>query len=243
MDLLVDIGNTNLKWAYWDSGQLREPGSHAHEGALPAKITDTWLASPAPLAMLVANVAGAGLQQRLTDWTLAHWGLAPTYASSQPFCLGVTNGYREYGSLGVDRWLAIIAAYHRFRRAVLVVDCGTAVTLDAVRDDGQHLGGLIMPGLRMMRAALSSGTRLPPTQADREMGALGNDTVSCIVAGIRQALVGAIERTLQRVPTGSPNNPLLVFTGGDGESFADRLGGPYEPHLVLQGLALSAREH
>ena len=238
MDLLVDIGNTNLKWAYWDSGQLREPGSHAHEGALPAKITDTWLASPAPLAMLVANVAGAGLQQRLTDWTLAHWGLAPTYASSQPFCLGVTNGYREYGSLGVDRWLAIIAAYHRFRRAVLIVDCGTAVTLDLVRDDGQHMGGLILPGLTMMRAALASRTEMPLIRETCGVGTFGDDTASCIASGTWQALAGAIERTLHCLPVHASTTPLLVFTGGDGQTFADCLKGPFEPHLVLQGLAL-----
>ena len=238
MDLLVDIGNTDLKWAYWESGQLRAPGGHAHGSGLPDEITDVWLASRVPSAMLVANVAGAGLRERLTDWTRAHWGLVPAYATSQPHYLGVTNGYRDYLLLGVDRWLAIVAAYHRFRRALVVVDCGTAVTLDLVRDDGQHLGGLILPGLAMMRSALASGTQMPLIHEDCGVGTLGSDTASCIAKGTWQALAGAIERTLRSFPAHIPANPLVVFTGGNGQAFADCLKGLFEPHLVLEGLAL-----
>ncbi len=242
MLLLVDIGNSCLKWGFEEAGRLHPGGSLPHAGALPAALTDGWLASPRPSAVWVANVASPALGDSLAAWSKQHWGLTPRFAESQPALLGVRNGYQEPSRLGVDRWLALVAAYHSLGTAVLAVDCGTAATLDLVDEDGRHLGGLILPGLGMMRGALLAGTQMAVDPNFDGPAPLGTDTATCIAAGARQALTGAVERTLAQARGLLGHTPSLVLTGGDGPLLHRELGGRLEPELVLQGLALLAQE-
>jgi type III pantothenate kinase len=241
MELLVDIGNTNLKWAIQHAGRLSRGGALPHGRKIPAEVGALWLGSSPPGAVWVANVAGARLAEKLTDWTRQHWALTPHFAQSQPSLLGVTNGYRDPRRLGVDRWLAMVATYHARARAVLVVDCGTAATLDLVAADGRHLGGLILPGFGMMHSALLTGTRLALPPAEAEPPWLGSDTSACVAAGTREALLGAIERTLRQAREMLAATPDLMLTGGDGAKIAEHLTARFEPDLVLQGLGLYAR--
>lgn len=241
MLLLVDIGNTKLKWAFLEAGQLRAGGSFAHAGALSEALTAHWCAIPVPSAIWVANVAGTSPGKTLGIWTDTHWHLTPRFAAAQRELLGVRNGYRDYRRLGVDRWLAMVAAYTSLRGAVLVVDCGTAATLDLVSEEGRHLGGLILPGLGMMRSALMAGTHLSADPGSETVLSLGVDTAGCIAAGARYALIGAVERTLAHARTLLGRTPALVLAGGDGALMHPYLAGRLEPDLVLRGLALLAQ--
>lgn len=241
MLLLVDIGNTNLKWAFLAGTQLGESAALPHGGELPEVLRSRWRASPSrPSGIWVANVAGRALGEGLSAWADTQWGLTPRFAQSQGEFLGVRSGYRDPGQLGVDRWLAMVAAFDALRRAVLVVDCGTAATLDLIDDGGQHRGGLIVPGLGIMQNALVRGTQLDVDPSLGEPPTLARDTATGIAAGAHQALIGAIERTRSQAGRLLGHTPELILTGGDGPRVHRSLAGRLEPDLVLQGLALLA---
>jgi type III pantothenate kinase len=157
---------------------------------------------------------------------------------------GVVNGYAEPAQMGVDRWLAMVAAWARHGSAVCIADAGTALTVDLVGADGRHAGGLILPGLALMRRALLDQTGGIAVSADMksahdsEAGALGRDTASCIREAARRASACVVESCVKALPGMAV--PRLVVTGGDAAALIAALGGRAEhrPCLVLEGLAL-----
>lgn len=298
MDLLIDIGNTNLRWAGFEPGQPQaqriagpgwqrrprrdearaEAGATAvapgprphgdtglgevhtlrHHGALPIDLLAAWDALPAPSQVLVGNVGGTELGQRLTQATRSLWGLEPRFAAPQAEGFGVRVAYPDPGRLGVDRWLALIAAHHLVQGPALIVDAGTAITYDLLLADGEHLGGLILPGVHLLRQALASGTRIPPWAERPEPGPedppWAADTAGAIAGASLQAPAALAERLWGRLRDIAGAEPQCLLTGGDGERLAPLIRGPAAdpagsptgiqprllPALVLQGLALLA---
>lgn len=235
MTLLLDVGNSRLKWAWLKHGALQKPGVLLYRGReLAPLLQAAWAELPAPTQLLGACVAAGAVRDQLEHWVANHWGCAVRWARSEPAFGPVRNGYREPAQLGVDRWLAICAAWQRLGGAACVIDCGSAITVDILDGDGRHLGGLIAPGLRLMRDALASGTGLPETSGALRTG-LGADTTAAIEGGTIQALLGLIERARGLAPP----DARLLLTGGDAGLLAARLDCPYEllPDLVLEGLA------
>lgn len=234
MILLIDLGNTRLKWAWWQAGRLRDGGAVQHrEQDLAIELKKGWQDMPEPSAVHIASVAQPALRAALVA-VLAERGSCPVhFAVSQPDQAGVRNSYPDPALLGVDRWLAMIAAWQRVKGAVCVVDCGSALTLDILDHHGRHLGGVIAPGLRLMSEALQHGTALPTLNAVSLMP-LGHDTQTAMAAGTTQALLGLIDRCRQQAPV----NARLLLTGGDADLIAAGITGPYEliPDLVLEGL-------
>jgi pantothenate kinase type III len=159
--------------------------------------------------------------------------------------------YREPARLGVDRFLALIAAHRAARgtdhagRPSLIIDAGTAITYDLLLANGTHLGGLILPGLGMMRDSLLAGTQIPPqASADAEVP-WADDTAAAIAAGGLHAAGALAERLYQQlrdVDAGAGREPRLWLTGGDAERLASVIGPPVDqvPDLVLRGLAAFA---
>lgn len=252
MILLLDIGNTFLKWAACSDGKLLKKGEFLHAGQpLHEAFATAWGAITTPRRVVAASVAGNALAGALDGWVAQHWQLAVDYAESGATALGVSNAYLEPARLGVDRWLAMLAAFQQCRGQVCVIDCGTALTVDAVSASGQHLGGLILPGLGMMRDALLRGTEgvnydtEPDLTSDDDSPALlANDTRGAVEAGSLYAIVAFIERIVADLEreTGQPMSVLL--TGGDAPDIELLLsrGAEYRPALVLEGLALSVNE-
>ena len=138
----------------------------------------------------------------------------------------------------MDRWLALLALHGDDRGPALVLDCGTAVTLDAIDDAGHHLGGLILPGLRMMWHCLFAGTRIPPLAFREYAEMLGQDTDQCVAGGALQAVVGMTERIHRRWKSDLGVEPKIILTGSDAEKVGGQLelSHEYRPDLVLQGL-------
>ncbi len=255
MDLLIDIGNTNLRWAalgndpaaWAQAGPvLGEVHTLRHHGAIPIDLLAAWDGLPAPRKVLVGNVGGAGLAAHLTRAVRSLWGFDPGFAATRAEGFGVRIAYSEPHRLGVDRWLALIAVHRHAPGPSLVIDAGTAITYDLLLGDGTHLGGLILPGVRLLREALITGTRIPPWADQPDPGpgdpAWATDTAAAVVGASLQGPSALAERLWMRLRDRAGTEPHLILTGGDAGRLAPLVGVPLRilPALVLQGLALLA---
>lgn len=233
MKLLIDLGNTRLKWAWSADAALRASGITEHHGA-PAGII-AGLAAEGADSIWIAQVFGREHETALAEAVLARTGLRPVFAHSTACALGLHNAYVEPERLGIDRWLAMLAARARHAGAVVVADAGTALTVDGVDAQGRHLGGLIAPGLATARKALLGAVRFSVNNAvDYGIAGLGRDTEGCVAQGAMLACLGAIERAAATV-TGPKR---CYLTGGDAAVLHPHLAGDWElrPLLVLEGL-------
>jgi type III pantothenate kinase len=183
----------------------------------------------------VASVADAERERTLADAVTGRWGLQPWFARSTGSACGLTNSYTEPERLGVDRWLAMIAARRRAAGPVCVVDAGSALTIDFVAADGRHRGGYIVPGVAMMeRALLGETARVRFGDAPRDQLAPGTSTEAAVYNGLQLAQVGTVATALERFG----ESDALVFCGGNGQLLQALLGlgGEFVPELVLDGL-------
>lgn len=242
--LLLDVGNSRLKWGLLVDGIIGETGylpldklgrgDASLESLLPEKIESA----------IACNVAGAKIAETLAELVAATCGVTLRFVRSSAAAGGVQNAYREPDRLGVDRWVAMIGARATTGAACLVVDAGTAITLDAIDRDGRHLGGQILPGLRLMAVALDRSTSDLP-QVDTRLlrdntagGLLANSTEEAISRGILSAVLGAVEHVARSIRETDPDT-ILLLTGGDAELIQKHLqfAATLRPHLVLEGLA------
>jgi type III pantothenate kinase len=245
--LAIDCGNTRIKWARYEAGVPRDAGAASLRGD-----TDPFGPLAAALAdgidrVLVANVAGPEIAARVEATVRARLGFAPLYVRVEAKAHGIECAYREPATLGVDRWLAMIAARRRHDGAIAVVSAGTAVTFDAVDAGGRHLGGLIMPGDRLMIEAIARNTSQIPVVDEAAapvtgLDLLGRSTAAAVAHGARVALAAAVDRAVATVATALACDITLVVTGGNAEGLAEWLASEAEVRadLVLDGLAAIA---
>lgn len=238
MTLLLDVGNSRLKWAWLDGQNLRLGAPFPSRAAdLVAELDAAWSALPKPSKIIGCNVAGEESRASLENWVATRWGCPCRWIVSTAQAHGVVNGYDDPARLGADRWLALIAARRFFPLPLCVADCGTAVTVDALDAAGNHLGGVIAPGLEAMRKALPLAV---PTEAETaDAPPLGRDTVAAVQSGILHAAAGLIGRVHAHCQTQCGQNPALILTGGDATRIAQVLDIPHrvEADLLLRGLA------
>jgi len=242
MDLLIDIGNTNLKWARCDAGALGEMRAVRHHGGLPIDLHAAWELLETPDRILVGNVGGEAVTDALTHTCRARWNRSPRFVRPEACSHGVTIAYERPERLGVDRWLGLIAARQIASGSVIVVDAGTAVTYDLMLADGLHLGGLILPGIQMMRESLLAGTFIPRIEPEESSESWASDTAAAIAAGSIQAPAALAERLYGLLEARAGDCPELLITGGDAMRLLATIGCParHIPDLVLRGLALLA---
>ena len=244
---MIDAGNSRIKWAWLDGEGLHEPGCHSHaENGFFNPTDSIWTQVPQPARIIVSNVAGAGFAEKLSDHAQRHWQILPEFITPVAVAFGIIHAYPEPGKLGADRWATLIAAYHLDVGACCIVDCGTALTIDALGAAGKHLGGLILPGLTMMRSALSSNTQGLANTMDEPAAnpsLFARDTATAITSGALYAVVAAIDRIVAEQCAAVKINTLII-TGGDAPRIQPLLSAQYhyEPNLVLHGLAIIARE-
>lgn len=243
MTLVVDIGNTRLKWALADGVSLSARGETAYrkEGVWEA-LDERWRRLSAPPQVLACNVAGTAVAEALTTWVARYWRCEVTFVRARAVGWGVTSAYDDAGSLGADRWAALIAAQRKFSPPVCVVDCGTAITIDVLAAGGQHLGGLIIPGLTLMRRSLSKNTDGIREVVSGRVSLLARNTNDGVTAGTLYAAVAVIDRVVTDVEAALQEAVVCVLSGGDAKLLASLLarGAVCEPDLVLQGLAVMA---
>ena len=248
MILEIDAGNTSLKW--------RWRGKAAHKARDPEQFEAAMAHAERPDEVLVCNVRGEQFETELTTLFAGKWEVRPRFATVARARGGVRIQYPDVSKLGADRWLAMLAGFKRARGSCLIVDSGTALTIDLLDADGLHLGGYIMPGLETSRAALTRNTsiRLAPAETV-ESDAPGNDTGAAVRNGTLFMLRGALRAALERFerehgrpqpedkrPRPERNSPNVILTGGDAALLKGELGRDNVltvPDLVLDGLALA----
>jgi type III pantothenate kinase len=229
--LLLDVGNSRLKWATASGTQLEAGGAVAHDGNPAAAVSA--LAPARADAVWIANVTGPALAAPLAVALAARYSVTPRFAAVQAEYAGLRAAYAEPQRLGVDRWLALLAAWSATRGGACVISAGTALTFDAVEADGRHLGGVIAPGLLAMQQAVLGVTRFPSSgPAPDYSEGLGVDTDACVRQGALHAGAGLVERLAAR------HSGLRWITGGDAAVLARHLGPGWtvRPQLVLEGL-------
>ena len=249
MDLLtVDLGNSRLKWALWKGAQIATGGAVEYRKHAPDQPWQhCWGELAAPQRLVVVSVAPPETDSTLSGWCSANWGIEPEFLRSSAQAGGVVNAYHDPSRLGVDRWVALIAAHRSFPgRAVCVADCGTAVTVDRLDSSGRHLGGVILPGLKLMQESLYSATAgiTARDPSGLEQNSLGRDTASGTALGCSYAVAGAMERVAGDPAEGAQEVVCLV-TGGAAQRLLPCLTGRWQlrPELVLEGARILADEH
>jgi type III pantothenate kinase len=241
MLLCLDCGNTRLKWGMIDDAS---PGHHwLAQGAMPlaeiSRLPHAIAALPHPRQMIACNVASNEAHTAL-EKNAKIIGAPLFWSESRAAQCGVTNGYEQPAQLGADRWAALIGARQMHSGPGLVVNCGTATTVDMIDANGIFRGGIILPGVDLMRASLAQRTaRLP--LADGEFRALPRNTRDAIDSGCRLATAGAIERMFALI--GQEPDAVCLLSGGAAGSVATLLDIPLRriDNLVLEGLARIGR--
>lgn len=237
MILDLDVGNTRLKWRCVDSqGKVLARGVQSNDDefvALPRQLG-------VPQRIRVACVRDASFKVHLQARIRDSWGLEAEFAKSMLHAAGVTSAYPQPENLGVDRWLSLLAANARGQGACCIVDAGSALTLDLLRADGQHLGGYIVPGLAMQRASLLERTAIRLSELPNWEGtAPGASTSAAIHHGILSMTVAWLNWASEPV-LGAGGR--LYLTGGDAQVLSAQLEACSVPHelvadMVLEGLA------
>lgn len=235
--LLIDAGNSTLKWVVVIDGQWCAQGrtDYADWPALQAELT-------ANTECFIASVTATTHEQQLAA-LLETAGISATWLTAEASFAGVTNNYLNPQQLGVDRWMGLIAARQRTHEPLLVVSAGTAMTVDALSAEGVFLGGLIIPGAALMRHSLGQGTSRV-TEAMGHWLAFPRTTADAVQSGIVATLCGAIQLQYARLAEAAGMAPHCLLTGGDASMVLSHLTVPAEqvPTLVLEGVDCIARE-
>lgn len=251
MRLYFDVGNTRLKWALdshegpVDSGYIDYRKDGMSSLNLPQELTlDSIWAS---------CVASSEVRVMIDGWVSERFGLPVEWSAVCKQQCGVVNGYEALNQLGVDRWMAVLGAKHYLLNnalqgsSVIIVDAGTAVTVDALSAESEFKGGVILPGLVMMHDALVGRTAGIASSLSGDVPVVGANTQECVNSGVRYGFLGAVDRVVAEVLHDlslSESDVVLLLTGGDANLLADALSsyvGKFRvcevlPMLVIDGL-------
>ena len=235
MIAVIDAGNSRIKWGLHDGTRWLDTGVLATaDVAWLSEAADEW---PANAGVVICNVAGSEVAERLSS-LLAQRHAAISFLHGSAAACGVRSTYERAGQLGADRWAALIGARSLHAGPAVVVMAGTATTVDALDAEGRFRGGLILPGLALMRTALAHNTADLPHAAGHYRS-LPTNTDDAIVSGAIHATLGAIERMCATLG----EDALCLLSGGAAGELAPHLERPLRQvdNLVLEGLARYSR--
>ena len=242
MLLLIDIGNTRIKFALSDGQSLQQHGAIEHEYAWDQSIRQIFSEFTLPIeACFIASVMAEQDNQFIEELISTCSGISPNLLKTQRFQCGLENAYSNPETMGIDRWLAMIAAWQKSQQAVLIIGCGSALTLDLVDIHGCHQGGYIIPGIRMMQNALNRQTALIDISAEESLmpdWQWGRCTQQCVSAGSLLATISVIDRAIINAEIEYPEGVSCFVYGGDAPRVQSylRQAVNYEPDLVFLGM-------
>jgi type III pantothenate kinase len=244
--LLVDIGNSRVKWAWLKGKRLGKAHAEDFSGWRPRDFAERVVGSRLNVVrILVASVAADAVTDAFTAGARLAGAPVPERVTTQRHACGVTVGYIDPWRLGVDRMLAMIAAHRRFPgQPVCTIAIGTAMTIDLVGADGRHWGGAIIPAPPLMVASLLDGTsgirsRAQGGASGRGRALFGRSTRAAVEQGARYAAAAAVDRAAGEASELVGSTPRLVLTGGGAPALRPLIRSPnvLVPSLVLEGLA------
>jgi len=233
MILDIDVGNSFVKWRALNELGATQRGSQS-TGAVVREGLDLSVIDAVTYARL-SSVGDAAIIEILRQQIANTFDVELRMAVVSRCAGGVQCGYHSAKELGIDRWLAMVSAYSKFKRSLIVADLGSAITLDVVSDDGQHMGGYILPGLSLMRESLRRGTVQVSANDDMDDAIEpANNTSAAVNRGSLFAVIATIEKLAQK------HQALLVLTGGDANLIKGVLNidALYERDLVIDGLSV-----
>jgi len=238
MKLLIDIGNTRIKWALEEGEIIKNSIAIEHNKTdFISLIRQAWAEIERPKKIVISCVSRKEIANQLVSVAESIWiDVHVIVAKSSARKCSINNAYKYADKLGVDRWLALIALHHYYPGNGIIVDCGTAITIDVLNEQGQHLGGMISPGLQLMKHSLFQGTEDLSNVDQAFSVGLSNNTESAIYSGTIFAAVGLIEKVLRDYE----GCETFVLTGGDAELLSQYFNCKVmlEPDFVLKGLSL-----
>jgi len=243
MWLLIDAGNTRIKCLVLDGSESKAELDFATSDYSLAM--NSWLMDIKGASRIVVScVLGKGFEAWLTQQCKGLGLVAPEFPKAATMNLGVSLAYEDPSQFGVDRYLAMAAAYEMVGGGVLVVDCGTAVTVDAVDEQGRHQGGVIMPGIEMMKHALLQETMgIDETDAEG-IDVFSRSTSEGVSSGALLAVVGGVREVIERQSELMGAEMQCLITGGSSGLVAENLGLPCRVchNLVFDGLNMFAKQ-
>ncbi len=239
--LAVDSGNTRIKWGLHDGCGWLKQGVVAQSSR--AALEREWQDLPEPSCIMVSNVAGMQTKTELSGLFFSRWETEPQWAVASAYQCGVRNYYADPVQLGSDRWAALVAAWRLQRQGCLVVSAGTAMTVDALSDTGEFLGGIIVPGLELTQKTLTTNTASLKLEKG-EFCDYPDSTADAIYSGAVQAMAGAVERMAMQLTATLGHVPDCIVSGGTAPLLLARLNIPARmaDNLVLEGLVAIAEE-
>jgi type III pantothenate kinase len=239
MILAIDAGNSRIKWRLTDGGQQIAHGAELTNKVLEGEALSFSGIKP-PSEVRIANVAGAEVVDSLKQQLISQFNAPIRFATVSGALGELSCAYEDPETLGVDRWLAIASAYHKYNQPLMLVDAGSAITVDIIGPDGQHVGGYILPGLTLMHDALwknTSDVRVVGSGTE-ELWIPGKNTQQAVNKGCLLAAASAIETLAAQFPV------RIVITGGDAKVISQAISLDADNHtnLVLDGLVLDGIE-
>ncbi|MCW8935951.1 MAG: type III pantothenate kinase [Gammaproteobacteria bacterium] len=245
--LTVDIGNSRIKWALFSGGLIKENGCFDYTlENFEAQLDVAGLPDSAT-SLMVSCVAGEKIRSRFEQWVSQNILTSVEFAVTRSIQNGVVNSYQNPEKMGVDRWLAMLAAFNKCHaqkdELICVIDCGTAITFDALDSRGKHLGGLIMPGYQtMLQSLMKSAENIKHDKSavylEPKIAGLASSTNDALIMGCSQIILQGISGIINGYKNKSSAKLHCLVTGGDGRwvSSALTVDNVYDPYLVLQGL-------
>ena len=247
MRLLLDMGNTRLKWALQVQplGWLARGAVDWQEADVPALLESAWAGLPRPDRVIAASVVDPAREAQVASVIERVFACAPDWLRTPAIACGVRNAYAEPQRLGVDRFLAMVAAFADGHAPCVLAGAGTALTLDALAADGQHLGGLIAPGPPLMQQSLLTATARVRPERPGAILELADNTADAVTSGCWLAAAALIDRFVAQMALRFGTSPTLILGGGDAEQLAPLLSLPsrLSHDGVLRGLAVWANTH
>ena len=245
MHLLFDIGNSTIDWAIEVDNKINPSNKFIYQKAeLLSQLESQIRLADTPSAVLLSCVAEEDIIKTLEGWVRNKWQLDLWQAVVTSSFNELQNSYHDTRQMGVDRWLAMIAARDKYKNALCVVGCGTATTVDLIDNIGTHMGGYIVPGVEMMQQALISNTdKIKVTVSDKIAINFANNTQTAINNGASVATVAMIDRAVDMLTEQLNSEPKCIITGGMAEKIKPLLKASfeYDKDLVLQGLSIMYR--
>lgn len=249
IDLFIDLGNSRIKFAVVDDEGYEYIGAYPIKPFKDNTDVAALLASlnTVPDNVYVASVSSETIEHELREAISSLWSIFPIFLNTQVQCCELKNGYKEPLKLGVDRWMSLVGASAFKKSSFLVVDAGTAITLDAVHDN-QHLGGFIVPGIQTMRESLSDNTAKLTNECDAieefdtdeasSKDLVPTDTQTAICAGTLYMAASFIDSAIFDLEHELGCRFKVFVTGGDGYKLASLINSnsEYIEDLVLLGM-------